>query len=655
MDQQRLFLVRCFAACLLASVALLATLTLPATAPRALAEEAGSTIDITSTLSVDNGSFTDSGAILPGVQDGVAVWGDCDNDGRSDVLIAGQLSTTVRIAQVYRQVADTFVQAAAFTGVVQSAAAWGDYDNDGWLDLVLTGESINGPISVLWRNTGNCIFSVVATNLVGVQRGSVAWGDYNADGQSDLLLAGYDGAQPVTKLYRNNHGSFIDSGLALPGIQNGTAAWGDYDSDGLVDLLLTGSTGGGTPLTNLYRNNGSGGLTLMPSGLPALGGSKADWGDYDNDGDLDLILEGTTNLGLGEAGIYRNDNGSFSKNPDANSLKGGFWSGVGWGDYDTDGYRDALSVDGSIAKAYRNEITGSFAAGIDVGPALQGGTVMWGNYDSDRNLDVLMTGWTVQGPIALIYKYWLYTPNTRPSVPTSLNSIVNGAAVTLRWSMPITDDHTPLSGLSYNVRVGTTPGGVDLVAPLALTATGTRLVPAAGNAYAAREITLRDLPRGRPLYWSVQAIDASYVGSNFADDGVFQIPYQVFLPTTLRDAVTYYNSAWETEPNNTYLQANGPLPSGRIIQGVHNDERDYFSVFLPVTGTLAITMTTPSGGTQLQLFYQIADVAHRLAVDVVPPYQITYGDAQPGWYYIYVYTNPAFVGTQTYSLTVTYP
>jgi hypothetical protein len=172
--------------------------------------------------------------------------------------------------------------------------------------------------------------------------------------------------------------------------------------------------------------------------------------------------------------------------------------------------------------------------------------------------------------------------------------------------------------------------------------------------YQARAITLSNLPLGKTYYWSVQAIDTSFLGSSFATEGSFTIPYRVYLPVVLKDAITYYANEWETEPNNNYLQSNGPLKSGQIYRGVHNDEKDYYSVYLPAGGTLNIDMSSPNGGTQIQLFYQIADVAHRVGADATPPYHIEYTGAA-GWYYVYVYTNPAFVGSQTYTLTVTYP
>ena len=307
-----------------------------------------------------------------------------------------------------------------------------------------------------------------------------------------------------------------------------------------------------------------------------------------------------------------------------------------------------------FATAYRNEITGSFAAGINIGDdALNDGSAAWGHYDNDRNLEVMVTGQSVSGRITKIYKYSNVAANLPPQAPTNLTWTLTGTTAALRWSPPVTDDHTALAGLSYNLRMGTQPGGVDIIAPMALS-TGYRLLPAIGNVYQARVITLNNLPLGKTYYWSVQAIDTSFLGSSFADGGSFWIPYRVYLPIVLKDFVNYYTSEWETEPNNTYLQPNGPLESGRVYRGVHNDEKDYYSVRLPVSGTLNVDMASPNGGTQIQLFYQIADADHRVGYDLVPPYHIGY-TGSPGWYYVYVNTNPAFVGTEAYTLTVTYP
>jgi hypothetical protein len=75
--------------------------------------------------------------------------------------------------------------------------------------------------------------------------------------------------------------------------------------------------------------------------------------------------------------------------------------------------------------------------------------------------------------------------------------------------------------LSYNLRVGTTPGGSDIVSPNAGT-DGTRRLPAPGNVQEALRVPLTALPLGR-IYWSVQAVDSAFAGSAFAPEQSFTV------------------------------------------------------------------------------------------------------------------------------------
>ena len=142
--------------------------------------------------------------------------------------------------------------------------AWGDYDNDGDLDILLTGSFGGGSVAKVYRNTGGA-FVDIGAGLAGVNSNSVAWGDYDNDGDLDILLTGYGvgvGGGPVAKVYRNDGpaaGSgwnFVDSGAQLTGVYRSSVAWGDYDNDGDLDILLTGDSGDGSPVAKVYRNDG---------------------------------------------------------------------------------------------------------------------------------------------------------------------------------------------------------------------------------------------------------------------------------------------------------------------------------------------------------------------------------------------------------------
>ncbi len=118
-------------------------------------------------------------------------------------------------------------------------------------------------------------------------------------------------------------------------------AWGDFDNDGYEDLFVV-SGGGALNLADsqlapslLYRNLGDGRFEVVPD-FPEtrIRGMAAAWGDYNNDGWLDLIVTGYDTILL-----FRNDRGHLVRDRQFPSPKG-FWAGASWGDYNRDGFLD---------------------------------------------------------------------------------------------------------------------------------------------------------------------------------------------------------------------------------------------------------------------------------------------------------------------------
>jgi hypothetical protein len=207
---------------------------------------------------------------------------------------------------------------------IGTGAAWFDYDRDGDLDLYLTqGEGPNA----LYRNNGDATFTDVAEALGAADAAhagaGVAVADYDNDGWPDLYLANSD----ADVLLQNQGGSgFTDATAAgeLPADERArgtSASWGDYDQDGFVDLYVTNHMDlrglSYSSQDRLYHNNGDGTFadasTLL--GLDRLNGYGfiGAWTDYDYDGDADLLL--VNDCPFGEAGryqptyLFRNDGG----------------------------------------------------------------------------------------------------------------------------------------------------------------------------------------------------------------------------------------------------------------------------------------------------------------------------------------------------------
>jgi uncharacterized repeat protein (TIGR01451 family) len=109
--------------------------------------------------------------------------------------------------------------------------------------------------------------------------------------------------QYISRIYRNDNGSFTDISAGLPGVNASSVAWGDYDNDGDLDILLTEARQNGSPISQIYRND-DGNFAVIDAALSNVDWSSVAWGDYDNDNDLDILLTGGVSSRVSQ--IYRN-------------------------------------------------------------------------------------------------------------------------------------------------------------------------------------------------------------------------------------------------------------------------------------------------------------------------------------------------------------
>ena len=311
-----------------------------------------------------NNSFTEqTGIKLTNVMSGSVAWGDYDNDGDLDIMLTGEKTGVGNpITEIYKNNGNnSFTKLAvnALENVAYGSVAWGDYDNDGDLDILLTGKTSSSYISKVYKNNGNETFTALTgVYLEAVRWGSVAWGDYDNDGDLDILLTGNNGFSDIAKIYKNNGNSTFNeqTGISLTGVDFSSVAWGDYDNDGDLDILLTGQSKS-SYISKIYKNNGNNTFTEQTNiSIPGVAHSSVAWGDYDNDGNLDILISGS-NKTTKFSKIYKNNgNNTFTEQTDI-SLKGVNDSSVAWGDYDNDGDLDILLTGSINCKIYNNEGT----------------------------------------------------------------------------------------------------------------------------------------------------------------------------------------------------------------------------------------------------------------------------------------------------------
>ena len=282
---------------------------------------------------------------------------DYDNDGHLDLLVSAGVGTpTARRNMLYHNNGDGAFSRVSGGSVTNqlgffNACTWADYDNDGFLDFFVTDSGPlddSGGTNLLFHNNGDGTFAKVTSGPLasGVGTGSGAlWSDYDSDGFMDLIVINW--VNPGQNfLYRNNgDGTFtqiLTNPIATDSWPSGASggAWGDYDNDGLPDLFVT--DGGGVS-NHLYHNNGGGDFTNVTSGpmlqpASSAGAHASIWGDYDNDGYLDLFVSGNNGL------YHNNGDGTFAQilsEPPVNGETPGTGTfSVAWADYDNDGFLD---------------------------------------------------------------------------------------------------------------------------------------------------------------------------------------------------------------------------------------------------------------------------------------------------------------------------
>lgn len=263
------------------------------------------------------GSFVVAGS-GPHVTDAGRSWSTCaadtDNDGDLDIYAANHKA----VNGVYRN--DGANTSTSITSVPISTnggaslgSSWADYDNDGDADLfVCNANFVAGQVNIFYRNEGNNEFARIIAGEFGTDIANsvgASWGDADNDGDLDLYVTNYSGVNNY--FYRNEGaGAFakiLTGGFVNDGGSSVCGAWGDCDNDGDLDLFVANDL---NEDNILYTNNGDGTFTTVVVGAIVNDAGRSNgsaWADYDQDGDLDLVVTNGNTPVVQSNFLYRND------------------------------------------------------------------------------------------------------------------------------------------------------------------------------------------------------------------------------------------------------------------------------------------------------------------------------------------------------------
>jgi len=323
----------------------------------------------------------------------------------------------------------------ATTGSKDAGVCWADFNQDGYLDLVVNTENASAGSRLFFSDAGNTFTDVTSTHALelgnSVKERSAVAGDFNNDGYTDFIVNTFNRIEvwlnqgpAATPAYSFGTASQSPSQV-ISSISGGINAEGivlvDYDNDGDIDLIVDDHGFG----VDILSNNGSGQFTAIDNSITGLptGGTTGDYaaaGDFNGDGFVDICMRrqssGDVFINNGDGTFTEDD---FDQNA-VNSNKGG----VLWADFDNDGDLDLFWTDAGTNQIWRNDngslvATGEPAAsaGVNLNSSNIDG-ITAGDVDNDGDIDLYMANVFTSG-----YLFINENPSTlqfsRPNSPTN--------------------------------------------------------------------------------------------------------------------------------------------------------------------------------------------------------------------------------------------
>lgn len=240
--------------------------------------------------------------------------GDFNGDGKQDLAVANYTGNTQTGAvSVFLGNGDGTFQAAVdyAAGISPYSIALGDFNGDGKTDLAVanlgSGSSTAGSVSILLGN-GDGTFATQVSYAAGFNPGFVVVADFNADGQADLAVASDVSTGSLCVLLGNGDGTF-SAPLTYTGFFPSSIAVGDFNGDGKADLAMSSSPGLDSPSeVAVLLGNGDG--TFQPAVNYSNGGDNPNFvavGDFNSDGKQDLAVAAADGISI----FLGNGNGTF--------------------------------------------------------------------------------------------------------------------------------------------------------------------------------------------------------------------------------------------------------------------------------------------------------------------------------------------------------
>lgn len=393
----------------------------------------------------EEGSYTlSTTAVLPNLSMGSARWGDIDNDGDVDLLVMGlDDPNEISITNIYLNNNDgTFsnLELGFFPGYMGEVALV-DFNNDTYLDVAVTGFDYVSEVfatKLYKNNTDNTFTELTSVDLPGMNMGRIKFADYDNDDDQDFVLSGWGGDDNTfyTRIFNNNGDeTFTESGIPLLESWLGDTEWGDFNADGNIDLIISGASGSGEDRNTLiYRNNGDGSFTDIEANIEGVSHSSLEWGDFDNDGDLDVLITGATTApdeGNYIYNVYNNMGDDSFLASTTTILQASYYGDADSGDIDGDGKIDVI-ISGFSSALYATSASNVFmnTTTVSIDDLVTNAFSIYPNPNTDRqlvvNFDEMTINTSSEVAILTVSGVCVYTGTVQQNETIDLSHLASG-------------------------------------------------------------------------------------------------------------------------------------------------------------------------------------------------------------------------------------
>jgi hypothetical protein len=318
---------------------------------------------------------------------------DMNGDYLDDLVATDAVIVSQAISIAYQLPDGNFdIQSRPISDDIANSPSWsicgGDLDGNGFNDLLFAG---GGGASFIWANADGTAYNETSDgNYIFCQRSNLV--DMDADGNLDAFVC-HDVAPNVwymnngTQLFDWNQGGLGDT----PDGGNYGSVWIDYDNDCDIDMFIAKCRGGDTPanINQMHRNNGDGTYTEVGEEIGLADNVQtwsSAWADYDNDGDMDVVV-GASSFSNGGHKVMINDGiGNFTNLTAGSGFDVFASTGIEWApaDFNNDGFVDVIGA-GNTVMVNNGDLTFSPSPiNFGVGPM--------GDLNNDGFIDVVTGG-----------------------------------------------------------------------------------------------------------------------------------------------------------------------------------------------------------------------------------------------------------------------